>query len=249
MINLYTIFGTFANNLLDFINIQYIFIEILFYTGIIIFLNFILLSTGKKAVDVAHKIITGVAAGTVVSKILFGSDGSDKKDEDKNKKDKDKQEKPVRDKDKNETSPPHHYGVVERGGTINNIKHSFSPSGLTLILSYLDINIDKSNSSINNIFIGIFILTLISILCFINVLGYLSVCILIQNCTGQNYEEKYPKFIKIINYFKKGTILYVIIEALICLLSLIFILFISFIIISSPPSHYLFISSGGLGRN
>jgi hypothetical protein len=58
-----------------------------------------LLSTGKKAVDVAHKFITGVAAATVVTKILFGSDGSDNKDEDKNKKDKNKQDN---NKDKNE---------------------------------------------------------------------------------------------------------------------------------------------------
>jgi len=43
----------------------------------------------KKAVDVAHKIITGVAAiaAMVVTKILFGGDGSDNKDEDKNKED------------------------------------------------------------------------------------------------------------------------------------------------------------------
>ena len=55
MINLYTIFGDFVNNLLDLINIQHIFIEILFYTGIIIFFPFILLSTGKKAADIAQK--------------------------------------------------------------------------------------------------------------------------------------------------------------------------------------------------
>jgi len=123
--------------------------------------------------------------------------------------------------------------------TKNKIKHSFSPSpsplcgGLPLILSYLDININETSSSITNIFTGIFILTLISILCFINVLGYLSVYIIIQAHKDKDYEEKYPKFIKIINYFKKSTILYIIIEALICLLSLMYILFISLIIIHS----------------
>lgn len=108
-----------------------------------------------------NKIITSVAAGTVVIKNLFGNDGSIK-----NKKTKIKM-KQIKNNIKQDfylnfsSSPP-------KEGT----KHSFS---LPLILSNLDINIDETNSSMINIFTGIFILTLISILYFINVIGYLTI--------------------------------------------------------------------------
>lgn len=57
-----------------------------------------------------------------------------------------------------------------------------------------------------------------------NVLGFLIAYILIQK---GDYENKYPKFRKIINYFKKTTILYVTIEVLICLICLLMLIIFS----------------------
>jgi len=92
----------------------------------------------------------------------------------------------------------------------NNYSKSFS---LPLILSYLDINIPDNASTLTQWSFSVFLLSLIALICFINVLGFLFVYILIQK---GNYELKYPRFKKIINYYKKSSILYVVIESLIC---------------------------------
>ena len=63
---------------------------------------------------------------------------------------------------------------------------------MPLILGTLDITIDDNTSAITNIFYAILVLTIIAMLCFINVLGYFSVYLL----TNKYSEEKYPKFKK-----------------------------------------------------
>lgn len=103
----------------------------------------------------------------------------------------------------------------------NNYSKSFS---LPLILSYLDINIPENASILTHWSFSVFLFSLIALICFINVLVFLIVYILIQN---GNYENKYPKFKKLINYYKKSSILYVIIEALICLSCLILLIIFS----------------------
>ena len=47
---------------------------------------------------------------------------------------------------------------------------------------------------------GIFILSLVALICFINVLGFIITYFFIQR---GNSENKYPKLSKIINYYKK----------------------------------------------
>lgn len=101
---------------------------------------------------------------------------------------------------------------------------------MPLILGTLDITIDDNTSAITNIFYAILVLTIIAMLCFINVLGYFFVYLLVNK---YKYEEKYPKFKKIINYFNKGTIISIILEALICFLCLLFIILISLKIVYS----------------
>lgn len=99
-----------------------------------------------------------------------------------------------------------------------NYSQSFS---LPFILSYLDINIPENASTLTNYSFSVFLLSLIALLCFLNVLGFLVAYILIQK---GDYENKYPKFKTIINYFKKTTIFYVIIEGLICLICLLMLI-------------------------
>jgi len=75
-----------------------------------------------------------------------------------------------------------------------------------------------------NFALGIFILSLICLLSFINVVGYLTA---IKFIIKYNIESKYPKFKFIINYFEKCSEISIIIEVIICLLFLIFIVIFS----------------------
>ena len=106
-----------------------------------------------------------------------------------------------------------------------NINHSFS---LPLILGMLDIDPTQLNTNLSNYAYGVFLLSLVALLCFINVLFYITIHYLIQ---VRNYELKYPKLNKIINLYKKVNILYIFIEALICFVCLILIVFFSLICI------------------
>jgi hypothetical protein len=97
---------------------------------------------------------------------------------------------------------------------VNNARHSFL---LTWILSNLNIDVGSSDSDVAQLAYAVFLLSLIAILCFLNILGYFGAYYFIQK---GNYEEKYPKLSGLINYFKKVNFLFLIIEILICLFCL-----------------------------
>jgi len=108
------------------------------------------------------------------------------------------------------------------------ISQSFSLFGF--IMSQWNLNVDETASNLTQISYGFLLLSLISLICFINVLGFFITYILIQK---GNYEIKYPKLSKIINYYKKSTLIYVSVEAFLCLISLILMVFFSFLIVYS----------------
>ena len=60
---------------------------------------------------------------------------------------------------------------------------------------------------------NMFILSLITLVCLINIIGYFISIYLINK---YDVENRYPKYIKIIRYFEKSQILFVIIEIIIC---------------------------------
>ena len=60
-------------------------------------------------------------------------------------------------------------------------------------------NLETGNSSLNQFAFGIFILSIKCLLCFLNISFYLISYYLIQK---GNYENKYPSFRKLINYYK-----------------------------------------------
>jgi hypothetical protein len=99
-----------------------------------------------------------------------------------------------------------------------------------LILSQLNLNVDETASNLTQISYGFFLLSFVALFCFLNVLGFMVTYILIQK---GNYEQKYPKLRKIINYYKKSTLLYVSIEAFLCLICLILLVFFSFLLVYS----------------
>lgn len=101
---------------------------------------------------------------------------------------------------------------------------------LPLILSKLELNVDDSSTSITQIFYGVFLLSLVALLCLINIIGYMLAYILINE---KDYENKYPKLSKIINYYKKGSLIYMSFEVILCLTSLLLLTTLSLMIIYS----------------
>lgn len=106
-----------------------------------------------------------------------------------------------------------------------NTRHSFF---LTWILTNLDINVNSSDSDITQLAYGVFLLSLIAILCFLNIMGYLLAFYLIQK---SDYEIKYPKLAGFVNYYKKVNFIFLIIEVLLCLFCLTILVLFSFLII------------------
>lgn len=71
---------------------------------------------------------------------------------------------------------------------------------------------------------NIFILSLIALICFINIIGYFISIYLLEK---YKVEEKFPKYYKLMMYYKKRNIFFVIIEIIICFLSLITLIIIN----------------------
>lgn len=95
------------------------------------------------------------------------------------------------------------------------IVNNFLP--FTLILSKLDVNIPENASSLLQLSYGVFLLSLIALVCFINILGYFIAYILVLR---GDYENKYPRLKWYINYYKKTTIIYLILEIVFCFIAL-----------------------------
>ena len=87
----------------------------------------------------------------------------------------------------------------------NKLRESFS---LAWILSNLDINISSSSPQLIQVSYGVFLISLIGLFCFINIIGYMIAYFLIQKV---NYETKYPKLSKYINRYKYLILIYLII--------------------------------------
>lgn len=98
----------------------------------------------------------------------------------------------------------------------------------SFICSHLNMNVDETASNLIQVYYGVFLLSLVALICFLNVLGFLISYILIQK---GNYEIKYPKLKKIINYYKKSTLVYVSIEAFLCLICLSLLVGFSFLLV------------------
>ena len=75
---------------------------------------------------------------------------------------------------------------------------------------------------------NMFILSLIILFCFINIIGYFTSIYLINK---YNVEMKYPKLSKYIRYFEKSQVYLVVIEIIICFLCLMVILILNAIVL------------------
>lgn len=108
-----------------------------------------------------------------------------------------------------------------------NYSKSFS---LAFILSQLDINITENASKFTQLSFSVFLFSLIALLCFLNVIGFLIAYIFIEK---KGYESKYPRLKNLINYYKKSSLFFVIIEGIICISCLLLLIFFSIMYVLS----------------
>jgi len=112
---------------------------------------------------------------------------------------------------------------------MNQIKNRITQfSSFPLIFYNLDINVNDSDPVIVQLAYGVFLLTLVTLFCLRNIIGYISAYFLIQK---GNYEVKYPKFARLIHYYKNTTLVFLIIEIILCLICLAILIFYSYLII------------------
>jgi hypothetical protein len=107
----------------------------------------------------------------------------------------------------------------------NNIKYLFS---FPFVLYNLDINVNDSDPIITQFAYGILLISLVAFFCYINIAGYVIVIYLIQK---SDYETKYPKFARFINYYKNVNLVFLSIEILLCFICLILLIFFSLLFI------------------
>ena len=93
--------------------------------------------------------------------------------------------------------------------------------GLPFILSKFDINIPEGSEAITKYAFGVFILSLIAFLTFINVLGYFLSLHLVQRYDIGN---KYPKLKILVNYYEKSSLIFILMETLFCIGCLLFLI-------------------------
>ena len=110
--------------------------------------------------------------------------------------------------------------IVNTRNKINNsrVTQSFL---FSFILNSLDINIPDDATHIVKLMFSIFILSLICLLNFINVVGYLTSIYLINK---YDIETKFPKFKKVIKFYEKSSLFWVILEGFICVIFLLIII-------------------------
>src|SRR5258708_36634541 len=107
----------------------------------------------------------------------------------------------------------------------NNIKYLYS---FPVILNNFSVSASDSDPVVSQLAYGVFLISLVALFCFINILGYIISYYLFRK---EIYELKYLNLKRVINYFNRKTLAYFIIESFLCLTFLIFLLLFSFLFI------------------
>jgi hypothetical protein len=97
---------------------------------------------------------------------------------------------------------------------INDNCYSFN---LAWILSQLNLNIDESSSQLVNFNYGVFLISLVGLFCFINIIGYILAYFLLKKI---DYEKNYPRLSKILDRYKKFSYFYFFLDVIICFICL-----------------------------
>ena len=107
----------------------------------------------------------------------------------------------------------------------NKTKYLFS---FPFVLANLNINVDDSDPTITQFAYGMLLISLVAFFCYINIAGYIIIIYLIQK---SEYEIKYPRFARFINYYKKVNLVFLSIEILLCFICLTLLIFFSLLFI------------------
>ena len=98
------------------------------------------------------------------------------------------------------------------------------------IINSMGSNITNDSESIIRYTFSMFTLSLIVLISFINIIGYILSLYLLSK---YDIENKYPKYIKIIKYFEKSNKIFILFEIILCILILLFIILINLILCGS----------------
>jgi len=101
---------------------------------------------------------------------------------------------------------------------------------LPLILNFLDIKIPEGSENLTNYTFGVMIMSLVALLCFINVLGYFISLYILDK---YNIETRFPRLNKIKSYYQKSTIIFIIFESLFGILVLLFLIITAYLYLKS----------------
>ena len=95
----------------------------------------------------------------------------------------------------------------------------------------LNIDLPEDASHTVKFAFGIFLLSLVCLFNFINIVGYLTSIILINK---YNIEERYPKYSKLIRYFEKSSLFFVVFEGIMFIFFMLSIIVFSLIEMGLP---------------
>lgn len=99
----------------------------------------------------------------------------------------------------------------------------FYSFNLAWILSQFNLDIDESSSSqLVNFNYGVFLVSLVGLFCFINIIGYIIAYFLLQKV---DYEKNYPRLSKWIDRYKNFSYFYFCLDVTICFLCLFTLVF------------------------
>jgi len=142
----------------------------------------LVLHSAGRILTITHKIVTTIAAGTVIANSFPPSKNSDS---DKEKK---------KDSDKNNSKNSDNKSVQPESNNTDSNNNSGTSKSFVLpfIFSFLNIEITDSSSRIIELANGVFMLSLVSFICLLNVFFYSLVYLLIQQ---SSYETRYPRLI------------------------------------------------------
>jgi hypothetical protein len=101
----------------------------------------------------------------------------------------------------------------------------------TILFNWFGVQIPDSSEPILGIAFGVFSLCFIALFSFINILGYFFSIYLINKYDINNKLSSYPWIIKIINYFEKSSIVFIVVEVLFVIFSLVFLIGLSLYIL------------------
>ena len=108
------------------------------------------------------------------------------------------------------------------------LKQSFL---FTFILNSLNFNIPEDASQMVQYSFSIFLLSLVCLFNFISVVGYLTAIYLVNK---YDIETKFPKFKRIIRYYEKSSLFFVVFEGLMCVILLLIIIVSSLYFAGAP---------------